>query len=91
MATQSNKDEQHGNSEAQSSAINPPETASSGQGVPMISTEGKKLLEEYSNIAPEDVMKHVTGVVNIPPSYCASAAAATNISPQDECSAHSPI
>lgn len=81
MVTQSNENERHGNSEAQTSASSPPETAGSGQGVPMISPEGKRLLEEYSKIAPEEVIRHVTGVVNIASPYCASAAAATIISP----------
>ena len=32
-----------------------------------IPSEGRQLLEEYSKIAPAEVIKHVTGVVNITP------------------------
>ena len=61
MATQVNESERHGDSTGQAPSVNTPETAVT------IPSEGRKLLEEYSKIAPAEVIKHVTGVVNITP------------------------
>ena len=61
MAAQVNESERHGDSTEQAPSVNTPETAV------MIPSEGRKLLEEYSKIAPVEVIQHVTGVVNIAP------------------------
>ena len=75
MAAPSNEDEQHG---------------TSVPGVPVVSTnkaaiiippKAKKLLEEYSNIAPDEVTKHVTSVVNTAPFVSCLATATTIIFP----------
>ena len=61
MAAQVNESERPGDSTKHAPSVNTPETAV------MVPSEGRKLLEEYSKIAPSEVIKHVTGVVNIAP------------------------
>ena len=61
MAAQVKESERHGDSTGQAPSVNATEMAV------MIPSEGRKLLEEYSNIAPDEVIKHVTSVVNIAP------------------------
>ena len=61
MAAQVVESERHGDSAGQATSVETPETAV------MIPPEARKLLEKYSNIAPVEVMKHVTGVVSIGP------------------------
>ena len=61
MAAQVNESERHGDSSGQAPSVNTPEMAV------MVPSEGRKLLEEYSNIAPVEVIRHVTSVVNIAP------------------------
>lgn len=68
MAAQSNEDRRHANSTAQAPANGTQELEYPGPGVITIPSEGRKLLEEYSNIAPDEATRHVTGVVNITPS-----------------------
>ena len=61
MAAQVNGGERDSNSAGQAPSVKTPGTAV------LIPPEGRKLLEEYSNIAPVEVIKHVTGVVSIAP------------------------
>ena len=68
MAAQSNEDKRYGNSTVQAPAHSTQEMEYSGPGAITIPSEGRKLLEKYSNIAPDEVLRHVTGVVNITPS-----------------------
>ena len=68
MAAQSNEDRRHANSTAQAPANGTQKLEYSRPGVIAIPSEGRKLLEGYSNIAPDEVTRHVTGVVNITPS-----------------------
>ena len=79
MATaQVNESERHGDSTGQAPSVNIPKEAV------MIPSEGRKLLEEYSNIAPVEVIKHVTAVVNIPPQVLCCGNSYHHIFPKDE-------
>ena len=75
MAAPSNEDEQHGTSVPRASPVSTNEAAI------IIPSEAKMLLEEYSNIAPDEVTKHVTSVVNTAPFVSCLATATTIIFP----------
>lgn len=81
MATQTNGlEQQHGSSTAQAPATSSQEAPSPGQDVIKISSEARELLEEYSGIAPNEVRKHVNGVVTPLLSYRLFATAVTVVS-----------
>ena len=68
MAAPSSNREQHGGSTKEAPAVSTEGTVSLGEAdVAIIPAEARQLLEEYSGIPPDQVLKHVTDVVNIAP------------------------